>query len=70
MGGEFSLTRGSTVCFKKTLVAQHEWSLSFIGAIAITAAIDNYSTTIQKLLGELFADPDFTAALRPIGGAP
>ena len=70
VGGEFSLTRGNTVCFKKTLVAEHQWESSFIGAVAIPAAIDNYSTTVQKLLGELFSDPDFTAALQPMGGTP
>jgi hypothetical protein len=63
VGGEFSLTRGSTVCFKKTLVAQHHWESSIIGAVAIPTAIDNYSTTVQKLLGELFSDSDFIAAL-------
>jgi hypothetical protein len=70
VGGEFALTRGNTVCFKKTFVAEHHWDSSFIGAVAIPAAIDNYSTTVQKLLGELFADPDFNAALRPMGDAP
>jgi hypothetical protein len=32
--------------------------------VAIPAAIDNYSTTVQKLLGELLSDPDFIASLR------
>lgn len=64
VGAEFALTRNNQVCFKKTLVADHKWDSSFIGAIAIPAAFDNYPTTVQKLLGQLFADPDFVAAVR------
>ncbi len=62
LGAEFVLTRNRQVCFKKTLVAEHQWGSSFIGAVAIPAAFNNYPTAVQKLLGELFADPDFIAA--------
>jgi len=70
VGAEFALTRNDQVCFKKTLVADHNWESSFIGAVAIPAAFTNYPTTVQKLLGELFADPDFIAAVRTGSGSP
>lgn len=70
VGAEFALTRNNQVCYKKTLVAEHSWDSSFIGAVAIPAAFNNYPTTVQKLLGELFADPDFIAAVRTGSGSP
>lgn len=70
VGAEFALTRNNEVCFKKTLVAEHKWDSSFIGAVAIPAAFGNYPTTVQKLLGELFADPDFITAVRASTGSP
>jgi len=70
VGAEFSLTRNNEVCFKKTLLAEHKWDSSFIGAVAIPAAFSNYPTTVQKLLGELFADPDFIAAVGASTGSP
>lgn len=70
VGAEFALTRNNAVCFKKTLLAEHEWDSSFIGAVAIPAAFGNYPTTVQKLLGQLFADPDFVAAVRASNSSP
>jgi hypothetical protein len=70
VGAEFALTRNNQVCFKKTLVAEHKWESSFIGAVAIPTAFSNYPTTVQKLLGELFADADFIAAVRASTGSP
>ena len=64
VGAEFSLSRGGQLVYKKTLLAEHEWESSFIGAIAIPAAINNYSTTVQQLLGKLFSDPDFNTAMQ------
>ena len=64
VGAEFSLSRDGQVLYKKTLLAEHEWKSSFIGAIAIPAAINNYSTTVQQLLGKLFSDPEFNAAMQ------
>jgi hypothetical protein len=64
VGAEFALTRNNQVCFKKNLLAEHKWDSSFIGAVAIPAAFNNYPTAVQKLLSELFADSDFIAAVR------
>lgn len=70
VGAELALTRNNEVCFKKTLVAEHKWDSSFIGAVAIPTAFNNYPTAVQKLLGELFTDPDFIAALNASAGSP
>jgi hypothetical protein len=55
---------GSTVRYKKVHKAHHEWPSSFAGAIAIPAAQQNYHVVVQKLLASLFADPEFSAALK------
>jgi hypothetical protein len=65
LGADFVLTRGQTRCYDKTLVIQHHWDSSFVGAVAIPAAINNYPTAVQDLLGKLFSDPAFLAALAP-----
>lgn len=33
------------------------------GAVAIPAAMRNYAAAVQKLLGELFGDPEFKKAV-------
>jgi hypothetical protein len=62
VGAEFTLTRNDSVVFKKAFEARHEWESSFVGMVAIPAAIENYSVTVQKLLGQLFTDHDFVVA--------
>ena len=44
------------------------WPLTGPLQLAIPAASGTYPSAVQKLLGELFADPEFTAALRVPGG--
>jgi hypothetical protein len=61
---EFAVMAGSTVRYKKVHKAHHEWPSSFAGAIAIPAAQQNYHVVVQKLLASLFADPEFSAALK------
>lgn len=64
VGARFVLKRGDTVVYDKVLIAEHQWESSFIGAIAIPAAMDNYGTTVQKLIGKLLVDPEFVSAAR------
>jgi hypothetical protein len=49
--------------FEKTYEAAHNWPSSFIGAVAIPAAFDNYPTAVQKLIVVVLSDPDFQAAI-------
>jgi len=60
----FVVTRDGVVAYDKPLQADHEWESSFIGAIAVPAAMENYVATLQKLIGVLLADPDFVEASR------
>ena len=58
------LRRKGEVVFDKVVKADDQWESSFIGAIAIPAGMQGYVATVQKLVGTVFADPDFVAASR------
>src|SRR5687767_6703745 len=60
----FRVTEGAKASFDKTITTRHEWESSFLGGIAIPRALQNYVTTLQKLLLQLYSDPDFAGALR------
>jgi len=64
VGARFVLTRDGRVIYDQVHSVDHEWESSFIGALAIPAAMQGYSATVQKLVGELFADPAFIEATR------
>lgn len=64
VGARFVLQSGSQTLYDKTLAADHQWDSSFIGAIAIPAAIDNYATAVQKLINKLLSDPEFISAAK------
>lgn len=61
----FLVRQGTQTRFDKIKEARHQWESSFVGAVAIPTAANNYPVMVQMLFGQLFADPDFTAALRP-----
>lgn len=64
IGARFVLTREGRAVYDKMHNVEHEWESSFIGALAIPAAMQGYSATVQKLTGQLFADPAFIEATR------
>ncbi|WP_411834653.1 hypothetical protein [Pseudoxanthomonas mexicana] len=64
VGARFAVARNGTEIYARELIVQHEWESSFVGAIAIPAAMDNYSAAVQKLIGKLLADPEFIAAVQ------
>lgn len=66
VGARFIMRRGDHVVYDRTLQIEHTWESSFIGALAIQAGIDNYGTTVQKLIGTLLADPEFISAIQPV----
>lgn len=68
VGARFVLRHDDRVVFDKELVSEHQWESSFIGAIAIPAAMDSYGAAVQKLIGKLLADPEFVAATSPGAG--
>lgn len=59
----FSVARGGTTRYEKELSAQSEWESSFMGAVAIPAAAQQYEGLYRKLVARLIADPDFRKAL-------
>jgi hypothetical protein len=60
----FTVTRGGTVRYDRSKSIHETWDSSFIGAIAIPRAQEEYPVMVQKLLAELYADPDFIQALK------
>lgn len=63
LAARFTVTRGGRKAFDKEIVADAKWESSFIGAVAIPMAMQQYSGLYQALAGKLFADPEFRAAL-------
>ena len=60
----FIVRRDGSVRFDKTKLAGITWDSNFVGAIAIPRAQQEYPRLVQKLVGDLFSDPDFVAALK------
>lgn len=60
----FTVLRGGVKKFDKQIRAELEWDSSFVGAIAVPKAQQQYPLLVQKLLSTLFADADFAAALK------
>lgn len=61
---EFSLMNDSNVLFKKKITQNHQWESSFVGAIAIPKATNEYPVMVEKLLNKLFTDNDFISAIK------
>lgn len=60
----FVVKRGGQVSYDKVKIINDEWASSFVGAVAIPKAQENYPLVVQKLLTSLYSDPDFIAALK------
>ena len=65
----FVITKDGQKVYDKSLSVQHQWDSSFIGAIAIPTAMQNYVTTVQLLLGKFFSDSDFISATQSTGSS-
>jgi len=63
LGAHFTVTRDGMSVYDKTLVVDAKWESSFMGAIALPTAIQQYGALYRTLAGKLFADPDFQKAL-------
>ncbi|OOG58368.1 hypothetical protein [Rhodanobacter sp. C03] len=59
VAAHFVVTKASVNIYDKTLTVTHTWDSSFMGAIAIPSAVQNYAGAIQKLVFKLVTDPDF-----------
>lgn len=61
----FRLDDARSKRFEKSMTSTEEWESAYLGSIAIPRAIQHYVATVQKLIGQLFSDPDFIAATKP-----
>jgi hypothetical protein len=57
------IKRGNEVLFDKVVHGDSEWESSFMGAVAIPLARQQYGETLKKLLANLFSDPGFKKVL-------
>ena len=64
LGAKFSLKRDGKSIFEKDLSVQAQWDSSFVGAVAIPEAINQYTALYDKLATALFTDSDFKAAVK------
>lgn len=59
----FVVKQAEEVKYDRSLEVNSEWESSFMGAVAVPAAVQNYQFMYRKLVGQLFDDPDFRKAL-------
>jgi hypothetical protein len=63
LAAQFSVTRGGKKVYDKELKVESKWDSSFIGAVAIPTAMQQYGALYQQLAAKLFADAEFRSAL-------
>lgn len=64
LAARFTVTRDGKKVYDKELSVDGKWESSFVGAVALPAAINNYGQFYKQLAAKLFADPDFRAAVK------
>lgn len=65
LAARFVLTRGGAQRFNKELVVESRWESSFIGAVAIPLAMNQYAALYRALVTKLVEDAEFRAAAAP-----
>jgi hypothetical protein len=65
---EFSLVNNALVVYKKRIIQNHQWESSFVGAVAIPKATNEYPVMVERLLNQLFSDNEFIKAIRSSSG--
>ncbi|MEH6627793.1 MAG: hypothetical protein V7739_15210 [Motiliproteus sp.] len=64
LSARFEVRSNGDITFDKVKTIKHEWESSFVGAIAIPNAQNNYPVAVQKLILALMSDPDFIKAAK------
>lgn len=64
ISARFEVLNSDKVIFDKVVTIAHEWDSSFVGAIAIPNAQNNYPIAIQKLISKLMTDQDFISSVQ------
>ncbi len=65
LGARFIVTEGDAAKYDQDHRVSASWESSFVGAIAIPKAYQEYFALYQKLFAKLFADPTFAKATKP-----
>ena len=63
LAARFVVARGGRTLYDKELKVNATWDSSFIGAVAIPAAVNEYTALHRKLVATLLADPAFRTAV-------
>jgi len=63
LAARFVVVRGSDTRYDKELRVNAVWESSFVGAVAIPTARNEYTLLYRKLVGMLLADPEFRKAV-------
>jgi hypothetical protein len=63
LAAHFTVNRAGKRVFDKELSVDAQWESSFVGAIALPAAINQYTSLYKSLAAKLFDDQDFRTAL-------
>ncbi|MBK8400156.1 MAG: hypothetical protein IPL29_03550 [Propionivibrio sp.] len=63
LGANFTVDKAGQRLFEKTLSVDSRWDSSFVGAIAIPEAMNQYTALYKELAGKLFDDRDFRSIL-------
>lgn len=68
LGARFVVVRAGKKVYEKELQVSSTWESSFLGSVAIPAAVHQYTALYRKLVNRLLADPEFKAAVgKPAG---
>jgi len=65
LSAEFFISVDDEEAYRQVHSIHHEWDSSFLGAVAIPRANDNYVIAVRQLLLQLFTDPEFIRAVGP-----
>jgi hypothetical protein len=63
LAAQFTVSRAGKRVFDKEIAVDAQWESSFVGAVALPAAINQYNAMYKTLAAKLFDDPEFRAAV-------
>lgn len=63
LAAHFTVDRSGNRVYDKDLAVDAKWESSFVGAVALPMAINQYNALYKSLLTKLFSDPAFRTAV-------
>jgi hypothetical protein len=64
LAARFVVVKAGKVVYDKELRAEAKWESSFVGAVAIPRAVNEYTTLHRQLVTKLLDDPQFRVAVK------